>query len=165
MLPHPAVADPSGVALTCPNKSAAGLICSKPVDPHQHRCCGCRYGGGVDRRHAAVARCLADVIHSHSGTKVYIEQVIPALTRVVNGHTEHARMDLVCNHNGSTTYLDVASVSPFSSSPALIAAASTRPSHMAKRAEKVKFDRNRHVNLVLLSSRPQAALDTTLKSC
>ena len=25
------------------------------VDAHQHRCCGGRYGGGVDRRHAAVA--------------------------------------------------------------------------------------------------------------
>ena len=40
-----------------------------------------------------MARCLADVIHSHSGTKMHIEQSIPALTRVVNGQVEHARMD------------------------------------------------------------------------
>ena len=58
---------------------------------------GCRYGGGVDRRHAALARCLADIIHSHSGVKVFIEQEVSALTRVVNGQTEHARMDLVFN--------------------------------------------------------------------
>ena len=66
----------------------------------------------------------------------------------MNGQVEHARMDLVFDHNGSTTYLDVANGTPFSSSPALIAAASTRPGHMAKRAEKVKFDRYPHVNLV-----------------
>ena len=94
MLPHPAVADPSNVVQFCPNKSAAGVICSKPVDPKQHHCYGCRYGGGVDRRHAAVARCLADVIQSHSGAKVFVEQEVPALTRVVHGQTEHARMDL-----------------------------------------------------------------------
>ena len=133
--------------MTCSNQGAAG-ICGKPVDVQQHHCYGCRNGGGVDRRRAAVARCLADVLHSHNGTKEYIEQVIPALPRVLNGQAKHARMDLVFNHNGSTTYLDVAIVSPFSSNLALIAAASTRPGHMANRAEKVKFDRYRHVNLV-----------------
>ena len=82
-----------------------------------------------------MARCLEDVIHSHSGTKVYIEQAVPALTKMVNGQAEHARMDLVFDHNDFTTYLDVAIVSPCSSCPAFIAAASTRPGHMAKRAE------------------------------
>ena len=67
MLLHPAVADPADVVHFCPNKSAAGVICNKPLDPKQHHCYGCRYGGGVDRRHAALARCLADVIQSHSG--------------------------------------------------------------------------------------------------
>ena len=103
MLPHPAAAEPTGVVLACPNKSTAGQICGKPVDVQQHHCDGCRCGGGVDRRHAAVARCLADVIHPHSGTKVYIEQAVPALTKMVNGQVEHARMDLVFDHNGFTT--------------------------------------------------------------
>ena len=49
MLPHPAAPDPSGVVLACTTKSAA---------------CACRCGSGVDRRHAAVASCLADVIHT-----------------------------------------------------------------------------------------------------
>ena len=62
-------------------------------DPKQHHCYGCRYGGGVDRRHAALARCLADIIQSHSGVKVFNEQEVPALNRVVNGQTEHVRMD------------------------------------------------------------------------
>ena len=68
MLPHPAAPDPSGVAPICTNKSATGQTCGKPVDAQQHHCYGCRYGGGVDRKRAAVARCLADVIHTHSGT-------------------------------------------------------------------------------------------------
>ena len=48
----------------------------------------------------------------------------------------------------STAHLDAAIASPFSSCPALVAAASTRPGHMAKTAEKIKFDRYPHVNLV-----------------
>ena len=57
-------------------------------------------------------------------------------------------MHLVFNLNGSTTYQDVAIVALFSSNLALVAAASTRPGHMAKRAEKSKFDRYPHTNLV-----------------
>ena len=148
MLPHPVAANPADVVQFCPNKSAAGVICNKPLDPEQHHCYGCRYGGGVDRRHAALARCLADIIHSHSGVKVFIEQEVPALTRVVNGQTEHARMDLVFNLHGSITYLDVSIVAPFSCNPSLVSAASTKPGLMAKRAEKTKFDRYPHINLV-----------------
>ena len=44
---------------------------------------------------------------SYNGAKVCIEQEVPALTRVVEGQREHARMDLVFNLNGSVTYLDV----------------------------------------------------------
>ena len=123
MLPHPVAANPADVVQFCPNKSAAGVICNKPLVPKQHHCYGCRYGGGVDRRHAALARCLADIIHSHSGVKVFIEQEVPALTRVVNGQTEHARMDLVFNLHGSITYLDVSIVAPFSCNPSLVSAA------------------------------------------
>ena len=148
MLPHPVAANPADVVQFCPNKSAAGVICNKPLDPKQHHCYGCRYGGGVDRRHAALARCLADIIHSHSGVKVYIEQEVPALTRAVNGQTEHARMDLVFNLHGSITYLDVSIVAPFSCNQSLVSAASTKPGLMAKRAEKTKFDRYPHINLV-----------------
>ena len=138
-MPHPAAPKAADVVHSCPNKSAAGLSCNKPVDLQQHHCYGCEYGGGVDCRHATVARCLADVIHSHSGTKVFIEQEVPALTRVVNGQREHARMDLIFNLNGSVTYLDVSIVAPFSCNPSLVSAGSTRPGHMAKRAEKTQI--------------------------
>ena len=148
MMPHPAAANPADVVQFCHNKSAAGVICNKPLDPKQHHCYGCRYGGGVDRRHAALARCLADIIQSHSGVKVFIEHEVPALTRVVNGQTEHARMDLVFNLNGSITHLDVCIVAPFSCNPSLVSIASTKPGFMAKRAEKTKFDRYPHINLV-----------------
>ena len=53
MLPHPAAPNATDVVQSCPNKSAAGLICNKPVDTQQHHCHGCRCGGGVDRMHAA----------------------------------------------------------------------------------------------------------------
>ena len=148
MLPHPAAANPADVVQFCPNKSAAGVICNKPLDPKQHHCYGCRYGGGVDRRHAALARCLAGIIHSHSGVKVFLKQEVPALSRVVNGQTEHARMDLVFNLNGSVTYLDDYIVALFSCTPSLVSAASTKPGLMAKRVEKTKFDRYPHINLV-----------------
>ena len=62
--PHPATSNAAGVVQSCTNKSAAGLICSKAVDLQQHHCCGGRYGRGVERWYAAVARCPADVIHS-----------------------------------------------------------------------------------------------------
>ena len=101
-------------------QKCGGCFCNKPLDPKQHHCYGCRFGGGVDRRHAALARCLADVIQSHRGVKVFIEQEVPALTRVVNGQTEHARTDLVFDLNGSVTYLDVSVVAPFSCSPSLV---------------------------------------------
>ena len=111
-----------------------------------------QYLAEADPSRVLVARrwpeCLADVIHSHSGTKVFIEQEVPALTRVVNGRREHARMDLALNLNGSASYLDVSIFASFSCNPSLVSAASTRPGHIAKRAEKSKFDRHPHINLV-----------------
>ena len=40
------------------------------------------------------------------------------------------------------------SFAPFSCNPSLVSAASTKPGLMAKRAEKTKFDRYPHINLV-----------------
>ena len=157
MLTHPAAPNAADVVQSCPNKSAAGLICSKPVDPEQHHCHGCRYGGGVDRRRAAVPRCLADVIHSHSGTKVFIEQEVPALTRVVNGQREHARKDLVFNLNGSVTYLDVSVVAPLSCNPSLVAAASTQDT-WSRELRKPNWTDIHTSTLSLSYSSPQADL-------
>ena len=73
----------------------------------------------------------------------------PALTRVVNGQVEHARMDLVFDQNGTTTNLDVAIVSPFSSSPAT---SSQQPAPTwatwPREQRRSKFGRYPHVNLV-----------------
>ena len=117
MSPHPAASDPSGVVLACTNIGAAGQIFGKSVDVQQHHCYGCRYGRGVDRRRAAVARCLADVIHSHNGTKVYIEQSIPALTRVENGQVElHAWILSLIKTATPRTLLSLLSLSIFQQS-------------------------------------------------
>ena len=88
-------------------------------------------------------RCHADVIQSHSGAQVFIEQEVPALIRVVNGQTEHARIDLVFNINGSVTYLDVSIVAPFYCNPSLVSEASTKPG-----LRENKFDRYPQINLV-----------------
>ena len=51
MLPHPAVADPADVVQFCPNKSAAGYMCNKPLDPQQRRPQACSSGAMSRRRH------------------------------------------------------------------------------------------------------------------
>ena len=105
MLPHRAAANAADVVQFCPNKSVDGVICSRPVDPKQHHCYGGRYGGGVDRKHAAVGEMLLRMsINLIVASKVFIEQEVPALTRVVKGQTAHARMDLVFNLNGSVVF-------------------------------------------------------------
>ena len=38
MLPHPVAANPADVVQFCPNKSAAGVLGNKPLDPKQHHC-------------------------------------------------------------------------------------------------------------------------------
>ena len=59
-----------------------------PVPPscsfgaHQLHCMICQSGCGVDQRHSALARCLADLITTHTGTKVHTEQTTPGLSRV-----------------------------------------------------------------------------------
>ena len=78
MLPHPVAANPADVVQFCPNKSAAGVICNKPLDPKQHHCYGCRYGG-VDRRHAALARCLADIISTVGSKYLLNKKYLPLL--------------------------------------------------------------------------------------
>ena len=114
---------------TCLNVSAARRVCTCRIDPHQLHCNVCKSGVGVDQRHSALARCLADLVTTHTGAKAHIEQTIPGNSgRVFDQH-------------GTTTFIDVAIVTLFSSSPGLISAASARPGFMAKSAEKIKFDR------------------------
>ena len=110
----------------------------------RHNCYGCRYGGGVGRRHAAVARCQADVIHSHMAPRCLSNRRCPALTRVVNDQRDHARMDFF-KFNSSATNLDVSIVAPLSR--LLLLQPAPAPGHMVKRAENGKFDRYPHINL------------------
>ena len=166
----PAAPDPSGLVLACSQQKRSGSRSVAHRWAQQHHCHGRRYGGGVDRRHAAVTRCLADVIHN--GTKVYIEQVIPALTRVVNGQDE------TCAHGPRfqsqlapprTSMLPLCHLSP-AARPSLQQPAPAQgclhccafllqsvPSSLQpaqnqdlwpRERNKVKFDRYPHINLV-----------------
>ena len=90
--------------------------------------------------------------------KVFIEQEVPAFTRVVNGQTEHARMDLVFNLNGSVTYLDVSIVAPFSCSPSLVSAASTKQDLWPNERRRANLTGTRTSISFLSFLRPQAGL-------
>ena len=102
MLAHPAAALATNISPTCPNVSAAKRVCTRPIDTHQLHCTVCKSGGGVDQRHSALARCLADLITTHTGAKVHIEQTIPGLPREPHpgAQPEGARMDIVFNLHG-----------------------------------------------------------------
>ena len=111
MLAHPAASHPTNMSPTCPNVSAAKRTCACPTHLHQLHCMTCKSGGGVDQRHSALARCLADLITTHTGTKAFIEQSIPGLAQSTQpGQTEGARMDIVVELRGSTYYIDTAIV-------------------------------------------------------
>ena len=152
MLAHPAASHASNISTPCPNVSAAKRTCACTIDSHQLHCMTCKSGGGVDLRHSALARCLADLNTTHTGTKAFIEQSIPGLAHSTRtGQTEGARMDIVVELRGSTCYIDTAIVTPFSSSPGLISAASGRPGYMAKREETTKIGRYSRINLAPFS--------------
>ena len=69
MLAHPAASNPANISPTCPNVSAAKRVCACPIDAHQLHCIVDKSGGGVDQRNSAMARCLAELITTHTGTK------------------------------------------------------------------------------------------------
>ena len=125
---------------------------SHPRAPTSHGCTSAslhsmQEWSGVDQRHSALARCLADLVTTHTGATVYIEQTIPGLPREPHpgAQPERARMNIVFNLHGLTYCTDTAVVTPFSSNAGLISADSAR---MAKREEKKKFDRYPRINLV-----------------
>ena len=96
----------------------------------------CKSGSGVDQRHSALARCLADLVTAHTGAKVHSEQTIPgSITGAPAGaQPEGARTDIVFNLRGHTC-------------AGLISAVSSRPGYMAKPEGKKKFDRYPRINL------------------
>ena len=87
MLAHPA-SDPADISATCPNVSAAKRVCSCP---RQLQCIVCKSGGGGDQRHSALASCLADLVTTHTGAKVIIEETIPGFPREPDAQPQGAR--------------------------------------------------------------------------
>ena len=138
MLTHPAAAHATDITPTCPNVSAAKRACTCLIDPHQIHCMICKKGRGVDQRHSALARCLADLITTHTGVKVHLEQTIPEIPRQPRpgAQPEGARMDIGFNLHGQVYYINTVVVTSFSTNMGLMTAASARPGHMAKREEK-----------------------------
>ena len=129
MLPHPAAANPADVVQFCPNKSAAGVICNQWT----RNSITATAVGTVEVLIASI-QLLGDALRTSFN-------LIVASRYLLN-------TDLVFDLNGSVTYLDISIVAPFSCNPSLVSAVSTKPGLMAKRAEKTKFDRYPHINLV-----------------
>ena len=122
MLVHPAASDPTNISLTCPNVSAAKRKCACPMNSHQLHCMTCKSGGGVHQRHSALARCLEDLITTHTGprfTSNKVSQVFHALPSLC-AQAEGARMDVVFDVLGSTYYIGTDVVTSFSSNAGLI---------------------------------------------
>ena len=62
------------MSATCPNVSAAKRVCSCPSEARQLQCIVCKSGGGGDQRHS-------DLVTTHTGAKVIIEETIPGFPR------------------------------------------------------------------------------------
>ena len=150
--PHPAVPDPSGVAAACTNISATGQLCGKPVDTTAM---------GVGTAAALIA-----------GIPQWPDALLMSSTRIVAPRYTLSRPFLpspgTCPHGlclrSASPRISMSPLSP-PSRPGLVAAASARRGHMAKRAEKIKVDRYSDINFVFFTTgRPQADLDIMPRS-
>ena len=110
----------------------------------------CQFGGGVVRRHHAVVRALASIIHQVSLARVAIEKRSATLDRqAANGNVQEGQMDIiVMNLDGCVQYIDVAIVSPVIANANLLANAGRRDGYAARRAENKKKQRYQVRNLV-----------------
>lgn len=65
------------------------------------------------RRHNAVVRTLASLIHAITGAAVHVERRTEELRRLFQGRMQEGQMDLIItNFAGVVTYIDVCIVSP-----------------------------------------------------
>ena len=108
MLPHPAAPNATDVAQSCPNKSAAGLICNKPVDTQQHHSAS---DVGTEKVLTAGMQQWLDVSQTS-----YIHTVAPRYPlhrKCLLSHVLSTVRVSMHNLNGSVTYLEVSIVAPF----------------------------------------------------
>ena len=117
--------------------------------PQRHTCLTLPVWGGVIRRHDAIARALATIIHDVTGAMVHLEKRTAELQRILHGRMQEGQMDLiVTNLNGRTVYIDVTIVSPVIVSPFHLAQAANKPGYAALRAEFGKRQRYPIPNLI-----------------
>ena len=132
---------PTGPIL-CGNKNAQGQTCGCRVDDKGIHYMICQAGGGVMRRHDAVVRVLASLIHDITRARVVVERRSATLDRMVNGVNQEGQMDIiVMTLDGSVQYIDVAIVSPVIANQTHIANAAVRDGYAARRAENYKKSR------------------------
>ena len=81
---------------------------------------------------------MEDIIHSHGGVKIFIEQEVSALTRVFKDRLNTLGWTLSSTSMVQSRIWTSLSLLP-SLAIRLVSAASTKPRFMAKRAEKAKW--------------------------
>ena len=133
----------------CPRVSGKGERCNRALDPQCVHARLCRFGGAVIRRHDAVVKALARVIHNVTGAKTHLERRDTELARIFKGKVQQGQMDIIVVQYGSTTrYIDVTVVSPVTADHHFVIESANKPGHAASRAESFKRTRYPHAALV-----------------
>ena len=149
MLPRPAAANPADVVQFCPNKSAAGVICNKPS----------RSENSIIAMAADMEEALiADMQHWRDALRISFIRTAGSKYLL---NKKYLPLPVLSMDRLNTLGWILSSISTVQSRiwmslsllPSLairpwVSAASTKPGLMAKRAEKTKFDRYPHINLV-----------------
>ena len=133
----------------CTNHAASGAQSSTHLGEAGIHAWLCQFGGGVVRRHNAVVRTLATLIHQITGAAVHVERRTEELRRIFRGRLQEGQMDLVvADFGGSTVYIDVTIVSPVLADPHHLAQAAKTPAYAALRAEFGKRKRYPVPNMI-----------------
>ena len=94
------------------------------------------------RRHNAVVRTLASLIHAITGAAVHVERRTEELRRLFQGRMQEGQMDLIItNFAGVVTYIDVCIVSPILANQHHLVQAAKKTGYAALRAEYGKRQR------------------------
>ena len=91
------------------------------------------------RRHDAVVKALAKIIHNVTGAKTHLERRDGELARIFRGRVQQGQMDIIVVQSGEfKRYIDVTVVSPVTADPHFVIESANKPGHAASKAEHLK---------------------------
>ena len=127
---------------TCRNTTQNGRVCGVVLEPDDLHPIHCPCGGGVCLRHGQLSRMVGRIAADHLEVAVKYEQRMPQLDKIVQGETQHARLD-VCYHDPQNhqVLMDVRIASPCAGETAKVAASARRDGETCCRQERNKIAR------------------------